>query len=84
MNNHLIAFSEWCNFNRLKINANKTQYLIFSNRSFTKDLALGINCELIERVDSFVYSGVLIDSKLKLTSHIDNIARKLARFYGVT
>ena len=79
-----MAFSEWCKFNRLKINANKTKYMIFTNKSFTEDLALTIDDEVIERVDSFVYLGVLIDSKLKFTPHIDNIARKLARFCGIT
>ena len=57
--------------------------MIFTNKSVPQDFTLHISDDVITLVDSTRFLGVIIDSKLKFSFHIDVLAGKLSRVVGV-
>lgn len=73
---------EWMNVNKLKLNANKTKYMIV--RSVRKELRgdVVLRCldgTVIERVERMKYLGVIIDSKLRFEEHCDYMLKKIGK-----
>lgn len=70
----------WLCGNRLKLNINKTKYMIITRRNFNDlNVELKINNESIQRVDSIKYLGIIIDNKLKFEEHIKYTVAKVAK-----
>ena len=68
--------SDWMKQNSLKINEDKTEFIIFSNKPKTKDchsLSVCHNC--ITLSDCIKILGVTLDSKMTLTKHISETCR---------
>ena len=57
--------------------------MIFTNKSVQHDFTLHISDDVITLVDSARFLGVIIDSKLKFSFHIDLLAGKASRIVGV-
>lgn len=72
---------EWCEKNFLKLNVDKTKFIIFENHRTIPSINEfpGINFEnkLIERVLNMNYLGLTIDYKLNWNSHIEKIKNKI-------
>ena len=69
--------------NKLFLNYSKTSFIIFNkqpNKTCDYEFKLKINNNLIKRVNSIKYLGVLIDSKLSWSEHVDYLNLKLARY----
>lgn len=66
----LISTQNWFNFNLLKMNAGKTQKLIF-------DLSTN-NLENIQN-QSVIYLGLKLDKKLTWKHHIEDLSKKLSK-----
>ena len=68
INSELIKVNTWMEANQLKLNASKTNYLIFSHRNKINNtldnLQLNINNTPIKRTKSCKYLGITIDDKL--------------------
>lgn len=82
MQEDLVIISEWLESNKLYINAEKTNYIVFDTKNKFKDIELNeyelkINCLKIERIEQTHYLGLVIDNKLKFDFHIRNIKAKL-------
>ena len=63
----------WMNENRLKMNNNKTKFIIFGSKpqlDKCKTKTLNVNDTEIEHADKIKYLGVLLDQKLNLKQHI--------------
>ena len=63
----------WMNENRLKMNNNKTEFIIFGSKpqlDKCKTKTLNFNDTEIEHGDKIKYLGVLLDQKLTLKQHI--------------
>ena len=63
----------WMNENRLKMNTNKTEFIIFGSKpqlDKCKTKTLNVNDTEIECADKIKYLGVLLDQKLNLKQHI--------------
>lgn len=76
----------WFVANKLSLNADKTCYTLFSNKSRNKNIGnlnLFINNTKIARVVSCKYLGVNIDELLSWKIHIDYIYKKLVKFSGI-
>ena len=77
----------WCNENGMQVNVLKTKYINFGFKTFdlpqqlkyhTVDCGFNVcNCQCIEKVSSFKYLGVTIDSKLTWENHITELHGKL-------
>ena len=73
--------------NKLKLNCDKTKYMMIFNRNYKvcNNIRLEIREHEIERVDKMKYLGIIIDRKLKWDDHVDytasNIARKIGFIY---
>lgn len=79
LQNDLDSFSHWCNVNHMVLNVNKCKHMSFS-RSKLIDRVYLLNGIRLERVNSFVDLGVLLDMKMNFNSHIITMVNKA---YGV-
>ncbi len=79
VNFYLSQILDWCNFNKLAINTEKTKWLFFSNRKISIP-KLYLNNSEIERVTVFKYLGFLIDSKLSHKFHVKHLEASLSRY----
>lgn len=89
INDDLIKIRSWFLNNSLKLNIDKTKFLIFNlHNSSVCDLSLiyhldscnidsNCQCDTLDRVNSIKYLGVAIDSNLKWKTHISSVVKKL-------
>lgn len=83
----LSRINSWLNVDKLKLNIDKTKYMVINNgkNSDLNNACVIIDGKEIERVMEFKYLGVIIDNHLKMKSHVDYISKKIAkknRFYS--
>ena len=90
VNNELLILSDWFKANKLSLNIEETNYMLFgpkfNAKKYNQDLAsLNINIEgkLICRVEYTKFLGVIVDSKLNWEKHINYISMKLSKTFGV-
>ena len=86
VNNELCIIDLWLRKNKLSLNNSKTSFIIFNkqpNKTCDYEFKLKINNNLIKRVNSIKYLGVLIDSKLSWSEHVDYLNLQLARYSGL-
>lgn len=85
MNIELVKIVKWLDVNRLSLNIEKTNFMIFrsikKNISYSSDLK--INGYSIEYTEQAKFIGILLDSNLKWDKHISSIKTKLARGLGI-
>ena len=85
VNNELSKVVEWLKANKLSLNVNKTNYMLFSlgtrDVSFPNDIK--INGTIIQRVKSTKFLGVIIDQHLNWSEHIMCVKRKIAKGIGI-
>jgi hypothetical protein len=84
VNNRLEKLSDWCKFNRLCININKTKFMVFSPLRLAERPVIKLNNDNLEEVNNFKYLGVLIDNKLNFNDHINVVNGKLSRLSGIS
>ena len=78
--------SSWLNSKYLTINPLKTKYMIISRKASTDSASfstLYLNGLLLERVFSFKYLGVIINSQLNWSTHIDYVCSKTRKLLGL-
>ena len=81
MNTELEKIYKWLNANKLSLNINKTQYMIFHSRRTQpiRNSNLTINGIRIEYVEYTKFLGVHIDSCMTWEKHIHHTKSKIAR-----
>jgi hypothetical protein len=73
MNEDLKFLTNWLNYNKLKLNIDKTKFMVIKNKRINKnDISLQIADQQIERIDKMKYLGVMLDF----------ICKKMGRKYG--
>lgn len=81
--NDLNSIYRWLCHNKLKLNIDKTKYIIMRRRTFNLDTVdLKIANTSLQRVDSIKYLGVFIDDKLKFDEHSKYIEAKISKKIG--
>ena len=70
----------WCNSNKLTINCKKTKFCMFGMRSTikhskTQDVQLSLSNQILERVCSYKYLGLILDEHLTYNKHIKEMNR---------
>ena len=84
VNNKLSLISEWCKFNKLSLNPEKSEFIFITSRKSCNLPVIQIDGNAIKQVNSAKYLGVFIDDHLKFHAHIEMVERKLAQFCGVS
>ena len=80
----LESFIKWTDSNRLSINVDKTEALLFSNRARPNDsLSIRMNTQEVSFSSSCRFLGVYLDDNLNFANHISHIVNKLSRSTGI-
>lgn len=82
MNRIFDIVEKWMNTNKLKLNAEKTKYMVV--KSVRKELGGEITLKCldgtkIERVDVMKYLGIIIDDRLRFKDHCDYVLKKVGK-----
>lgn len=80
VNKDLAAVAEWCKTNKLTLNLEKTNYIVFKNHQNTRTLAansIKFYNQPITQVDSVRFLGVYFDENLTWKAHIDQQLKTL-------
>ena len=72
----------WVSNNGLKLNIDKTKYMIFTNKR-REDIHVTIDGKRLKKSEHERFLGVIIDSKLNWTQHIKHLKTKISRNAGV-
>jgi len=86
MNDELINIVEWLRSNRLSLNIEKTNFMVFHTirrNVDMSDIGLFIDRKRIEKVDNVKFIGVILDSNLTWSKHIQMVKTKIARGIGI-
>ena len=84
INNELCKISEWLGANKLSLNISKTKFMVFhtSNRSVTYPV-LQMDRKPIERVTQFNFLGLILQSNLAWSKHINHVSLKISKTIGI-
>jgi hypothetical protein len=83
LNQDMEKLSKWMNYNKLKLNVEKSKFMVITNRRIDKnDIFVKIGDQQLERVEKMKYLGVILDEKLTLNEHLDYICKKMGKKYG--
>jgi hypothetical protein len=85
LNIELKNVSQWLNANRLALNIEKTNFIVFHSpkKKPHKVLSICIDNQSIREATSVKYLGVLIDSTLSWRPHISELSKKIAKSVGI-
>jgi len=83
VNYELEKLSEWFRSNKLSLNVQKTNYIIFTNKKIPEDDQLTLDGRKLERVVSTKFLGVVIDERLNWAEHVNYISIKISKSLGV-
>ena len=81
LNHDLVNVTKWLDNNKLSLNVSKTKSMIIGTNqrlAKTTPLALKIDNQTIEQVQTFKYLGLWIDSNYKFKTHLDKTKHKIA------
>ena len=82
-NNLSRTLLRWVDSNGLKLNLDKTNYMIFSRQKIEIPCGLFIANRKIERKHEARFLGVIVDDKLNFSQHIRTLKSKMSRYVGV-
>ena len=79
LNTELVKITTWLSSNKLSVNLLKTNYIIFSsgNREVSQAVPLVLNGIILQQVSSTNFLGMNIDSYLRWSNHVNNLAPKI-------
>ena len=89
LNNELQKVSKWFNANKLTLNTDKSNYILFhtvkqkQKYNSLENMILKINNTLIERVYCTKFLGVYIDHDISWKTHICYVRKKISQNIGV-
>ena len=78
VNNRLTTILDWCRFNKMSINPEKSEYIIITNRKLPFEPQILLGNDLISRKTHVKYLGLTIDERLKFSEHLDYRKIKLS------
>ena len=85
ISNELDNFHHWFSSNKLSLNIEKTNYVVFSNRRNVNhdNCHISMNSNYLQKADHVKFLGVYIDSKLSWINHIHFVATTIAKGIGI-
>jgi hypothetical protein len=86
-NNELCKISEWLYSNKLYVNYEKTNYMIFQTKSSNQNTSvcdkIVFGGHTINKISSTKYLGIIIDDKLNWVEHIKSLTNKVSSLIGI-
>ena len=85
----LVDINDWFICNKLTVNFDKTNYMIFKPTKVMNEyiqamnLSLNISGHKLNRVTTTKYLGIIIDDKLNWSCHVDNLITKINSLNGI-
>ncbi len=79
LNKELECMSIWFKVNKLSLNVEKTNYMIFKNNANNVNHKISINGIDIKRVNVTKFLGVHVNDKLKWDVQINSVCQKLSK-----
>ena len=73
----------WFIVNKLSLNINKTNFMLFSKRHCDKTILIKLDEYVIDRVYSTKFLGVVIDSELNWKEHIKKVKSKVTKSLAI-
>jgi hypothetical protein len=83
LNEELSHIVKWLKINKLTLNVDKTQCMLFTSKHYNRALDLKIENSHIVQVKKAKFLGVIIDEKLKWKDHILYISNKISKAIGI-
>ena len=86
VNNELYNISTWFKVNKLSLNIDKTNYMIFKNRHSNRvynDLNICIDGIKISKVTFTKFLGVIIDDSLTWSNHTTHVLNIISKYSGI-
>ena len=69
--------TDWCFYNRLDINLQKTQFIFVTYKRIKTPKSLLLGDQSIEVVDTFKLLGIKINNKLNFLKHVSKLRRSI-------
>ena len=82
INEEMVKIYAWVNANKLSLNIDKTNFMLFMPKSFSQ-CTDHIYQTRIQEVKETKFLGVIIDNKLKWSAHIMYISKKISKGIGI-
>lgn len=80
LNSDLKNVSNWLNINKLKINVEKTVYMVIKNKlSDNNETNVIINNTKLKQVSETKYLGIIIDDKLDFKKNLEYVIKKMSK-----
>ena len=79
----LSKLNEWFAVNKLSLNVEKTNFIVFMNHKVNEEFIVKIGDKMIQRVFKTKFLGVIIDDKLNWKEHIKYISTKLSKTIAI-
>ena len=84
VNTQLKNISDWMDGNKLILNIDKTNFIMFGTRTtIDSNLQLYFKNKKINRVSKTKFLGVIIDEKLSWNPHVDQLCNTVAKNIGI-
>ena len=83
INNELNKVNSWLCANKISVNYDKTNYILFSYRKKLTLPLIKIGQFKIHEIDKTKFLGVYLDKHLTFEPHVNYISRKLSRSIGI-
>ena len=83
LNTQLIRIDHWLRFNKLKINAEKSNFIIYSYRSSFNIPPVNLGINTIQQTDCTKFLGIHLDQNLRFNNHIQHISGKVSKTVGI-
>lgn len=85
INEDLRLLSKYFSSNLLSLNISKTKYMIFHSprKNIQQHSQVWLDSYCVEKVTSFKYLGLILDSTLSWADHIKHVEKKVSSFCGV-
>jgi hypothetical protein len=84
VNAEMIQLCDWFSANKLSLNLDKTNYIIFNQpKIYKKTFSITMCGTTIERVNVCKFLGIYVDEKLNWKKQIEHTRNKLARTLGI-
>lgn len=82
----LWQIENWLDLNKLTVNTKKTKYMMFGTPqriTNTQPMTLYMKNDLLEKVHTYTYLGLMLDSTLNYSAHIESLAKKVSKRLGL-
>ena len=84
LNEELSNIASWLKIDKLSLDVNKTQFMIFSRKqNQIENIVIRIEGQIIECVTQTKFLGLIIDEKLTWRNHVNHISTKIAKGIGI-